>query len=396
MPTARLTKSVIDALAPTDKDIVYWDQGLPGFGLKLTPKGRKVFIVLYRTMDGSKQLRKYTIGRYGPITLASARIAAQKILAARLEGRDPAGERRIARKKVVTDSVDQVVVDYLARHISQTRSKKETERILRKEILSRWSGRSIHQIGNRDVISLLDDIHDRKAPAAANRTFVVVRALFNWCIGRAIVEHSPCAGLSKPNLEHPRERVLSDEELAAVMLAAREIGDPYGAIVELLALTGQRREEVVGMTWDEVDVLKKTWTLSGSRTKNGKPHVVHLSGAAVAILNSKSVREGYILSGHPDRKFQNFSALKRRLDAIAGLEGWVLHDLRRTVVSGMARLGVAPHVADKILNHQSGSISGIAAVYQRHEFLNERKLALELWGQHVASLLMSVKNEKAA
>jgi integrase len=396
MPTIRLTKSSIDALKPTDKDIVYWDDGLPGFGAKVTPKGRKVFIVLYRTADGPKQLRKYTIGRYGPITLSSARIAAQKILAARLEGRDPAGERRTARERVVTDGVDQVIEEYIARHVSQTRSKKETERILRKEILGPWSGRSIHQIGKRDVLSLLDGIHDRKAPAAANRTFVVVRALFNWCIGRAILEQSPCAGLSKPNLERSRERVLSDEELAAVILAARRIGFPYGSIVELLALTGQRRDEVVGMTWDEVDELKKIWTLCGSRTKNGRPHVVHLSEAALAVLRGIAVREGYILAARADRKFQAFSVLKRQIDEISGVKDWVLHDLRRSVVSGMARLGIAPHIADKILNHQSGTISGVAAVYQRHDFLAERKQAIDLWGDHVARTLILDMKARAA
>src|SRR5262245_1597987 len=136
MPTVKLTKSSIDDLTPNSKDTVYWDASLPGFGVKVTPKGRKVFILLYRTTDASRQLRKYTIGRYGPITLISARIAAQKILAARLDGRDPAGERRAARKRVVVDSVDEVVGEYLTRHIAQTRSANETERILRKEVLS--------------------------------------------------------------------------------------------------------------------------------------------------------------------------------------------------------------------------------------------------------------------
>src|SRR6266480_3658862 len=133
MPTVRLTKSSIDALKPTDKEIVYWDQGLPGFGVKVTPKGRKVFIVLYRTTDGSKKLRKYTVGRYGPITLASARIAAQKTFAARLDGRDPAGERRAARKRVVVDTVDQVVEEYLARHVSRPAQERKLSGSLEKK-----------------------------------------------------------------------------------------------------------------------------------------------------------------------------------------------------------------------------------------------------------------------
>jgi integrase len=288
-----------------------------------------------------------------------------------------------------------IIDEYVVRHVSQTRSRKETERILRKNVLSCWSGRSIHQIGKRDVISLLDVILDRQAPASANRTFVALRALFNWCIGRGILEHSACTGLSKPSIERSRERVLSDEELAAVILAARILGPPYGSIVELLALTGQRRDEVTGITWEEIDILRRRWTLSGSRTKNRKPHVVHLSDAAVPLVSSIPLRQGYLLSNNPARKFQGFSGLKKELDAISGVKEWVLHDLRRTMVSGMARLGVAPHVADKILNHQSGSISGVSAVYQRHEFLVERKQAIDLWGRYVTDLISSTE-EKAA
>jgi integrase len=144
---------------------------------------------------------------------------------------------------------------------------------------------------------------------------------------------------------------------------------------------------VAQLTWHEVDFDARTLTLAGSRTKNGRPHIVHLSDPAMAVLGRMPKLSQFVFSRSGGKPFQGFSAAKRELDRLSGVEGWRLHDLRRTCVSGMARLGVAPHVADKILNHQAGTISGVAAVYQRHEFLAERKDALDRWGAHVASLL---------
>ena len=141
------------------------------------------------------------------------------------------------------------------------------------------------------------------------------------------------------------------------------------------------------MTWDEVDVRAATWTLPGTRTKNGKAHVVHLSEPALSLLASMPAHGSHVFTNGGNAPFQSFSAYKRRLDDLSRLPGWRLHDLRRTVVSGMASLGVAPHVADRILNHVGGTISGVAAVYQRHEFLAERRAAMEIWGAHVSAIL---------
>jgi integrase len=181
--------------------------------------------------------------------------------------------------------------------------------------------------------------------------------------------------------------VLTDPELAQVILAARTINGPYGGIVELLALTGQRREEVAGATWDEFDLDQRIWTLPKARTKNEKQHTIHLSAQAIAVLKRKKKQGPFVFSVHETKPFRNFAFAKRGLDDVSGVENWRLHDLRRTCVSGMARLGIPPHVADKILNHQSGTISGVAAVYQRHDFLDERKVALDRWGDHVAKII---------
>jgi integrase len=164
-------------------------------------------------------------------------------------------------------------------------------------------------------------------------------------------------------------------------------------LLNFLALTGQRREEVARMTWDELDLARMLWTLPKSRTKNAKEHVVHLSKASSAVLKRVERGPQFVFSILGTKPFQEFSKAKRRLDQLSNVTGWRLHDLRRTCVSGMARLGVAPHVADKILNHQAGTISGVAAVYQRHDFLSERRQALDLWGAHVGAMLNDIGRE---
>jgi integrase len=387
MPKTRLTKSTIDALPIPEKEIVYWDQTLPGFGLKITPKGRKVFIVLYRAAGGGSRLRKYTIGPYGRITLHNARIEAQKILAARLEGRDPATEKLEARRRLTADTVPEVTGLYAKLHLSQRRSGREVMQILQRNLVDRVGSRSVHSISKRDVIDLVNAVVDRGSPVAANKSLKVVKSFFNWCVGRAIVERSPCEGIRVPTVERARDRVLTDSELAEVIRAARQLGGPYGAIVEILALTGQRRDEVARMSWDEVDLDRRIWALPATRTKNDRPHIVQLPGAAVAVIGAQPRAGGLVFSRSGATPVGDFSSQKRKLDEVCGVSHWRLHDLRRTMVSGMARLGVAPHVADKILNHVAGTISGVAAVYQRHEFLKERRDALERWGAHVEALL---------
>jgi integrase len=252
---------------------------------------------------------------------------------------------------------------------------------------SAWGSRSIHEISKRNVIDVVSAIEQRGAPVAANKALKSIKTFFRWCVGRAVLDRSPADGVPLPAKQVTRDRVLSDAELAQIILAARRIGGPYGDIVELLALTGQRREEVARCTWDEIDVKARTWKLSSDRTKNAKSHEVHLSDQVMAILNRANKQGELVFSRSGNIPFQDFSVAKREIDLLSGVTGWRLHDLRRTCVSGMARLGIAPHVADKILNHQGGTISGVAAVYQRHEFLAERKEALEKWAAHVRQII---------
>jgi integrase len=390
MPRIKLTKSAIDAIPTPASDMVYWDAACPGFGVKVTPKGRKVFVVLYRTGGAGSKLRKYTIGPYGRVTLHQARVAAQKVFAARLAGRDLAAEKQAVRRRLVVDRVDDLLETYVVQHLAQNRSGGEIGRLLRRELGQSWGGRSIHDITKRDVVEVVSAVEQRGAPGAANKTLKSTKTFLRWCVGRAILDSSPAEGIPMPTKVVTRDKVLSDPELAQVILAARKMGGPYGGIVELLALTGQRREEVAQMTWDELALGQHIWTLPKSRTKNGKQHVVHLSAQATAVLDRVPKNGPFVFSILGRRPFHDFSKAKRVLDRLSAVSHWRVHDLRRTCVSGMARLGIAPHVADKILNHQTGTISGVAAVYQRHEFLAERQAALDLWGAHVAALIDGV------
>jgi integrase len=387
MPRIKLSKRVIDALPISKSDTVYWDHDLTGFGVKVTPKGRKVFIVLYRTGGAGSKLRKYTIGLYGRVTLHQARLAAQKVFAAKLEGRDLAAEKQEAKRRIVVDRVEELLEAFIAQHLSQNRSGAEISRLLRREIGRPWTGRSIHDINKRDVVEVVTAIEQRGAPVAANKTLKSIKTFLRWCVGRAVLDQSPAEGVPLPAKQIARDRLLDDEELARIILAARTIGGPYGGIVELLVLAGQRREEVAGLTWDELNFLQRVWTIPKSRTKNAKAHIVHLSDQSMAVLKAFERRGLLVFSSLGSKPFQEFSRAKRLIDQFSGVSGWRLHDLRRTCVSGMARLGVAPHVADKILNHQAGTISGVAAVYQRHDFLAERKEALDQWGARVAHIV---------
>ena len=393
MPRIRLTKSAIDSLPTPESDLVYWDAGCPGFGVKVTPKGRKVFIVLYRTGGADSKLRKYTIGPYGRVTLHQARVAAQRVFAAKLEGRDPAAEKREAKRRVVADRVEDLLETYIAQRLSQNRSGSKIARLLRREIGLAWVGRSIHEISKRDVVELVSTVEQRGAPIAANKTLRSIKTFMRWCVGRAVLDQSPAEGVPLPSKEVARDRVLDDNELAQVILAARTIGGPYGGIVELLALTGQRREEAARLQRTELNLTQRVWTLPKSRTKNAKGHVVHLSEQSMAVLKRQNQTGSYLFSLLGTKPFQEFSRAKLLLDQLSGVTGWRLHDLRRTCVSGMAGIGIAPHVADKILNHQTGTISGVAAVYQRHEFLWERREALERWGAHIAKIVAEASSE---
>lgn len=380
MPKLHLTKRTIDGLKPSERDILYWDTDITGLAVKVTPKGKKVFLVQYRPGGRGTPTRKYTIGPYGNVTLHKAKSEARRVLGLREEGRDVAKERQDSRKRSLSDKVCDLVAEFLEKHAAQNKTSEETERILHKDVLPRLGDKSIHDVSKREINEILDEIASRGAPTMANRTLAAVRKFFNWCVSRGVIEFSPCDGVSMPQRERSRDRVLTDQELFNVVNATKQMGGPFEGIVKMLVLTAQRLSEVSKMTWDELDLDNDQWIIPGARTKTGIPNIVHLSAQANGLVNRMPQVGRFVFTSNGETPFSGFSKSKGRLVAISGVEGWRLHDLRRTVTSNMARIGVAPHIADKILNHQTGAISGVMAVYQRHEYLDERAAALDKWG----------------
>jgi integrase len=263
--------------------------------------------------------------------------------------------------------------------------------------LPAWRRRPIASISRRDVLDLIEGIVSRGAEVQANRTLARLRALLNWAIEKDRVAASPIARMKLPTQEKTRDRVLSDDELRWLWQACEEAGWPFGPLVKLLILTAQRRNEVAGMTWAEVDFAKGLWTIPRHKAKNDRVHEVQLSEAAIAVLRSlPRIGDGLVFTTTGETAVSGFSKSKRRLDAAMlrakrlelgahngdAIPGWTLHDLRRTAATGMARLNFPPHVVDKVLNHVSGAIRGVAAVYIRFAYLDERRAALEAWGRY--------------
>ena len=386
-----LTTRVVETTKPLQARQELPDRHMPGLYLVVQPKpsGAKGWAVRYR--HGGMP-RKHTLGPYPAIDLKTARELASKALRAVAEGRDP-GREKIQQRAANPDTVESVARQFLDRHckhVNRPRTARETQRLLDLHVLPRWRSRLLRDITRRDVLDLLDRVVDGGKPIAANRTFSAVRKMFNWAVARDIVAASPCAGVKPPTAERSRDRVLSDSELRDVWHAASKMGGPFGTLIRLLVLTGQRRDEVARARWSEFDLDGRLWTLARERIKNDTPHDVALSKSTIAILKALP-RNGseYVLTTNGEAPSSNYAKNKQRLDALLpdDMPAWRLHDIRRTVASGMARLGVNLPTIEKILNHRSGSFAGIVSVYQRHDFADERRRALEAWGAHVERLI---------
>jgi integrase len=384
----RLTARTIETIKPGAERREIADRHMPGLYLVLQPSGAKSWAVRYRHAGTP---RKHTLGSYPAIDLKSARSLAGKALRAVAEGRDP-GREKVQERTAKPDSVEAVARQFVERHCKRSnrpRTATETQRLLDLHVLLRWRGRLVRDITRRDVLDLLDRVVDGGKPIAANRTLAAIRKMFNWAVARDIIAASPCVGVKPPTTERPRDRVLTDPELRAVWQAAHKIGGPFGALVQLLILTGQRRDEVAGMRWSEIDLEGCRWTLAPERVKNNRPHEIPLSEPAIAILTAlPRIGNQFVLTSTGKAPSSGYSKGKRRLDALLppDMPDWRLHDLRRTVASGLARLGVNLPVIEKVLNHTSGSFAGIVGVYQKHEFSKEKRLALDAWGAFVAGL----------
>jgi integrase len=243
-------------------------------------------------------------------------------------------------------------------------------------------------------VKVLDGIAANGTPVAANRAMSAIKKLFAWSLDRGAIAIHPLVGLRKPGIERSRDRVLTDAELKTFWQATEQVGFPFGPAFQLMALTGQRRGEVTSMRWSQLNFEGAVWTIPANIAKNGHAHQVPLSTVALDIIQRlpRFMNSDLLFTTTGVSPISGFGRAKDRLDFLMEAGDWRLHDLRRTVASGMARLGVAPHVIEKVLNHVSGEISGVAAVYNRHGYQAEKKEALEQWAQEVRN----VRGESAA
>jgi integrase len=413
----RLTAKAVENVKPNDVRREVRDGEIRGMYLVVQPSGAKSYVLRYRHAG---KPRKLTIGP-AEMGLGEARKLAATARAAVAAGRDPQGEKAAGKEAAreaagaKRDSVEAVVAEFIEKHVRRSNkpsTAKEYERLLEKEIVAPWRGRLLADISRRDVNRLLDDIVNRGAPIAANRVLAILRKFGRWAVSREIIEHSPCDGVMARSAETPRDRTLDDCELRLIWQAAEALEWRYAAIIRLLILTGQRRGEVVGMRWDEVDLEKKLWSLPPSRTKNKRPHVLPLSSAAIHILQALPrvendaglVFPARVMKGKDAIPVSAHSKAKLRLDqaiaALAGAEGsapvaqFGFHDLRRSCASGMAKLGVDLHVIERCLNHVSGSFGGIVSVYQKFKFEDGMRRAMDAWGAYVERLIAGGRGEQ--
>ncbi len=381
---------------------------LTGLYLVIQPgSGAKSWAVRYRYAG---RPRKLTLGPYPALELGEARDEAKAKLQIVAKGGDPASQKRKARQETIEgrNLVANVVADFIERHARDKRSRPEVERMLNHDVLPIWGSRQIQDITKRDVIELLDNLQRRGVSTMTNRVFSVVRKLFNWAVARDIVVATPCAGMRAPVVESSRDRVLADDEIRWLWKAAEAVGYPFGPLTKLLLLTLQREGEASGLSAAELKLRDRVWTLPKERAKNGRANEVALSEAALAVINGLPTfdnKRRLLFTTTGEAPVSGYSRAKKNLDremlAAAQEEAtergldlskveiphWTFHDLRRTGTTGMQRLGIPPHIADAILNHKSGTISGVAAIYARHSYADEKRSALEAWGRFVTTLV---------
>lgn len=379
MPKARLTDITVRNLkAPETGQITYWAEEPSGFGVRVSQGGAKTFILIH-----GRNRQRVTIGRYPTISLAQARTEAKRLLAEVTLGKS------LARSLTFEEAVAKFLEGAKARN--KPRTVRDYDRLLNRHFVPRFRKEQINQISSREIVKRLDSLSD--TPSEQQHALSAIRAFFNFAVRQHMITQSPCAAMRPLTRATTRERVLEDWELAHVWQAASATGYPFGPIVQLLILTGQRRGEIAALKWKWIDRKERTINLPANLTKNRRQHVFPFADQTEAVIASLPVLGEYLFPaqvetarGKPTTTFNGWGKCKARLDRLIAqanegrvLAPWTLHDLRRTFTTNLAALGTPPHVTEKLINHASGTISGVAAVYNRFQYMDEMRAALAKW-----------------
>ncbi|RVU03818.1 DUF4102 domain-containing protein [Novosphingobium umbonatum] len=423
MATANLTKRTVDAAKPENADYLIWDDTLSGFGLKVTPAGGKVYVFQYRIGGRGNPTRRYTIGKHGALTPDQARKEAKALAAMVERGIDP---RQAEDDAKAAREAAQRAADEKARHEGELAFEKVAERwlehyedekgrrprtveqakhVVNTHLLPALKGKPLPHITRADLQPIIDGI-PVKYRASRLAVYAYASVLFRWAMERGEINDNPVRMMAKPTAPEARDRVLTDDELVAIWKAAETLRDPFGPYFHLLTLTGQRREEVASINWAELDRASAMWIIPATKAKNGNAHMVPLAPAVVELLDRLALAEqvkakadkpdakrwpkaGSVISLKGKQPLTCYSRAKRRLDDAteAGtVAAWRVHDLRRTLATGFQRLGVRFEVTEATLNHVSGAKSGVAGIYQQHDWKEEKREALRAWAANVAAI----------
>lgn len=445
MAKAPITKRTVDAAKPGAAEYVVWDDGgketVKGFGLKVTPAGGKVYIYQYRLarpgLADKTPPRKYTIGKHGNLTPDQARARAKELAGMVEHGIDPrqseldaftakdeakrqAEETERLVGKLAFERMAPVFLDWYENEKERRPASVALARlVVDSYLLPKLTGRPLPLIDRADLQPIFDGIPSAKR-GMRRAVFAYASILFGWAHKRGDIAANPLMAMVKPEAPKARDRVLTDAELAAVWTASDSVAAPFGQFFRLLILSGQRRSEVAGMAWAELDRATATWTIPADRAKNGVAHLVPLSPAVVAELDSLALaaqvkanakaekagtetvkldakrwpKSGYVLTTTGLTPISGITKAKLALDAAIAkarkkdgpLDGWRIHDLRRTMATGFQRLGVRFEVTEATLNHISGAKGGVAGIYQKHNWAEEKRTALDAWARHVAAI----------
>jgi integrase len=385
-------KAVAGLELPAGKnDAIHFDNDLAGFGYRLRRdsgnKIRRSWIAQYRRAG---RTRRVLLGSASVLGADVARAAAKKVLAAVALGEDPQADRADRRDKDRL-SASGVIAEYIEAKRAQVRANTFTglQRYLTGPYFKPLHALPIDTVSRKDIAACLVRIARTNGAATAGRARSVLHAFIVWCMQMGYVEHNPVIGTAKARSAGARDRVLNGTELAAVWRACGD--DDHGRVVRLLILTGCRRQEVGGLRWSELDAKRGIWALPKQRAKNARAHVLPLPAVAWNIINAvpKIAVRDQLFGVNAEDGFTAWATSKTALDRRLGdaVASFTLHDLRRSVATGMADLGVAPHVIEQILNHQSGHKRGVAGIYNRSSYERETRAALALWADHVHTLV---------
>ncbi len=362
---------------------------LPGLYLVVQPSGAKSWAVRYRA---NGKPAKLTLGRFPAIKLSKARELARDNLEAVAKGSDPAAEKRAGRAASGAVSLPNTVGAlcdlYIERHLKpnvrrwENNAGPEIENHIRPR-LGNLAVAALTRAHVREVVRRISDRH----PVAANRVLARLRAILNWALTEDLVEVNVAAGIKRPIREKPVDRILSDAELRQIWQVTDCLKYPARDFARLLILSGQRRDDVRLMKWSEIDLEGKMWTIPAARHKSRRAHMVPLPKAMVDILAALPERDtgDYVLSlDGGGRPYSNVSRPKAALDKASKVSGWTWHDVRRTMRTGLSRLGIREDIAERTIGHAVGGRLG--RTYNLHDFADEKRRALEAWAAHVQGL----------